>query len=511
MQNEIKTIGDAFQDVPEASEPGSSLSIYDQVIDVLKNIPYLNIGSKQTGVRADDQSGLWIGAKTFADAVAGTFAVGLDGVLYATGAVISGAISASTIDIGGADATSFHVDVAGNMWLGAATLGAAPFSVTNAGVMTATSGTFSGTISGGTIDIGGADSTSFHVDASGNVWAGNATLSGAPFKIESDGDLTATSFSLVSANIISVSNGMGFKNDIPVTFYENGNSTLSGLLKMSTANVMSLFNNNGKVELRSTNNTIELIANNTTAAIFDSSGNANFNGVNAGNIDVGTISSSGITIDSGQNLVFAGTQGSINCGNIDCDAINVNSQSITNVNQISGGSGNMDFNETGRLQVSDHLDPPDGGGKNLGGSSRYWGDISYKTLTDRGCLGWFDEGVELQDGRTVSDVEALLSIKKHPTKMTVYGKPMLDYSSLPKSVYKPARDHSGKEFKRDKKTGEPLPFKEKLASTGEEVEYLPQDGAETTALISIMLGAIKQQAGEMDTFKKALRELGANV
>ena len=48
------------------------------------------------------------------------------------------------INIGGSDSTSFHVDSDGNMFLGAGTLGAAPFKVTNAGVVTATSYTLTG-------------------------------------------------------------------------------------------------------------------------------------------------------------------------------------------------------------------------------------------------------------------------------------------------------------------------------------------------------------------------------
>ena len=65
---------------------------------------------------------------------------------------VSGVLSAGSIDIGGSDATSFHVDVDGNMWLGAATFASGPFRVTSSGAMTAESGTFtSGTITGGTI------------------------------------------------------------------------------------------------------------------------------------------------------------------------------------------------------------------------------------------------------------------------------------------------------------------------------------------------------------------------
>lgn len=60
---------------------------------------------------------------------------------------IAGALSASTIDIGGADATSFHVDTDGNMWLGAATFAASNAKISNAGA-----GTFNSiTITGGSI------------------------------------------------------------------------------------------------------------------------------------------------------------------------------------------------------------------------------------------------------------------------------------------------------------------------------------------------------------------------
>ncbi len=50
--------------------------------------------------------------------------------------VFRGALSASTIDIGGADSTSFHVDIDGNMWSGAAAFASAPFKVSSTGVLT---------------------------------------------------------------------------------------------------------------------------------------------------------------------------------------------------------------------------------------------------------------------------------------------------------------------------------------------------------------------------------------
>jgi hypothetical protein len=72
------------------------------------------------------------------------FRVTRNGILYATGAVISGAITGGTLDIGGADATSFHVDVDGNLWSGAAAYASAPFKVSSAGALTAISGALAG-------------------------------------------------------------------------------------------------------------------------------------------------------------------------------------------------------------------------------------------------------------------------------------------------------------------------------------------------------------------------------
>lgn len=57
--------------------------------------------------------------------------------------------------------------------------------------------TITGNIAAGTIDIGGFDSTSFHVDASGNMWMGAGSYSVAPMKILSTGDLFSTSLNLL--------------------------------------------------------------------------------------------------------------------------------------------------------------------------------------------------------------------------------------------------------------------------------------------------------------------------
>jgi hypothetical protein len=99
-----------------------------------------------------------------------------------------GAFSVTSIDIGGFDESSFHVNTEGDMWLGASASASAPFRVTKAGAMTATSGTFSGAITGSTIDIG-SGATSFHVDINGNMWSGAAAFANGAFRVSNTGAL----------------------------------------------------------------------------------------------------------------------------------------------------------------------------------------------------------------------------------------------------------------------------------------------------------------------------------
>ena len=66
---------------------------------------------------------------------------------------------------------------------------------TFSGALSAASGTFTGELSGGTINIGGNDATSFHVDSAGGMWLGadNSGFASAPFRVTSAGAVTATS------------------------------------------------------------------------------------------------------------------------------------------------------------------------------------------------------------------------------------------------------------------------------------------------------------------------------
>ena len=122
----------------------------------------------------------------------------------------------SRLDIGGDDASSFHVDNDGNMWLGAGILNysTAPFRVSNTGQLTASSVTITnpvvttpnitgGSITGSTITIGSGENV-FKADSNG-IYLGNETFASAEFRVTPAGALTATSADITG--IVNASSG----------------------------------------------------------------------------------------------------------------------------------------------------------------------------------------------------------------------------------------------------------------------------------------------------------------
>lgn len=117
----------------------------------------------------------------------------------------------TALNIGGDDIASFHVDVDGNMWSGAsiANKDTAPFRVSNTGQLTASSVTITnpvvttpaitnGSITGTSLDVG-TGTSSFHVDATGRIWSGNAVFASGPFSVTATGVLTATGATITGA------------------------------------------------------------------------------------------------------------------------------------------------------------------------------------------------------------------------------------------------------------------------------------------------------------------------
>lgn len=183
---------------------------------------------------------------------------------------------------------------------------------TFSGDISAASGTFTGdlsgsNISGGTIDIGGSDSTSFHVDADGNMWLGAGSYASAPFKVSNAGALTATS---VTASDVFVSG-------VAIT----PSATTSAINMNSASSATSTFTmgTNGVVRTSSSYPRIELAqaGSDSFAEFFNSSGSAQLQiGLNAG-------TNSYIVSNSNPLTIFAtGTTDTQSTMNLNANVIN---------------------------------------------------------------------------------------------------------------------------------------------------------------------------------------------
>jgi hypothetical protein len=142
------------------------------------------------------------------------------------------------------------------------------------GVFSTVSGSFSGTI-----DVGGNDATSFHVDTNGNIWSGAATYAAAPFRVSNLGDMLATSgtiggFEIIGDNLVS---GGGYTGSIalgPNASWEPGAASLriEGVNGKTTvfgaAVAFEHISNGGYIQINATTQIIGVRNNSTGTTIY---------------------------------------------------------------------------------------------------------------------------------------------------------------------------------------------------------------------------------------------------
>lgn len=186
----------------------------------LHNSGYLSLGTGDDIARLDAFDAtyrLWIGNSAAESAL---FKVSKAGVLTASGVSISGSITATSGTFGGwtLSATSLK-DTSGltgmssavtagddvRFWAGHATPSSAPFKVTEAGVLTASYASITGTITANAGTIGGftvsssdglysgTAGTRVQMKPGSGIWAGATAIGDAPFSVTSAGALKATS------------------------------------------------------------------------------------------------------------------------------------------------------------------------------------------------------------------------------------------------------------------------------------------------------------------------------
>ena len=150
---------------------------------------------------------------------------------------------------------------------------------------------------------------------------------------------------------------------------------------------------------------------------------------------------------------------------------------------------------------------------NCGGASNYWYYVNTHGLTYH-SMGFYDNGVTIRDNKgklkKVSDLDAILSLRPHPTQVTEGGAPLIDKMSLPVEMYVPAKYDDGRLYDRDPETGYPV-LEKQIETTdavgGTAVRTLREideyaDGEDIGQLLALALGAIKELNSKIDVLQQ---------
>jgi len=360
---------------------------------------YSNFGSVAVGngsqVFRADQSGIWLGASEFVDA---PFSVDMAGNLIASSADFSGTGYTKTVTFAqDAIPTSGAI---GDLWV----------DTNDNNKMYRAASVGATTIAAGQWEE--VDQDTYKLDKVGGTYTTTSTAAAAKVQILPSADIGLIAYTTDGTTVVfKVEVGGANVGDVTIGNYAGGSGVLwdqsAGIMRIKgnmTAGSIDGVAITGGTVIGTTFKTaasgvrIEMTAADAKLSLYDSTGdeagslddyggyimlkaldsrNLTFDS-DGGNIyldqktwvnavldmrdhdieNVTGLSNSGSTItlkddvhiSSSQNLVFDGTQGSINCGAIDCDAIAMNGNALTGVTNITNGgwlsmSGDIDMND----------------------------------------------------------------------------------------------------------------------------------------------------------------------
>ena len=238
------------------------------------NRPYISLG--QTGLIGYGETGIWLGTYGSPSVVSRMSLVGsggsltwdgnnlsVSGAVNATTGNFSGYVTAGGVQLGAAlptnpigsgtanglyiNANNYFVDN-GTTTVFKAGNASNYVSWDGSNLNISGGGTFTGELSGGTINIGGNDTTSFHVNSNGQMWlgAGTTSFATAPFRVDSNGDVTATSATITGAITATSGTFTGTINASGGTFtgYVTGGTSRFGVDVSGTEDGLWLDSNN---------------------------------------------------------------------------------------------------------------------------------------------------------------------------------------------------------------------------------------------------------------------------
>jgi hypothetical protein len=189
---------------------------------------------------------LAIGGSTKASA---PFRVTNAGALTATSGTIGGWTLGTTSLTAGSAGTTVGLDSGGTnpaIYAGSATPGSAPFRVTNAGALTATSGTIGGWTLGTTSLTAGSAGTTVGLDSGGTnpaIYAGSATPGSAPFRVTNAGALTATSGTIGGWTLSDTSLTAKISSTLTARLETDGDAFFGWDLSLTTRTSLAIFSN----------------------------------------------------------------------------------------------------------------------------------------------------------------------------------------------------------------------------------------------------------------------------
>lgn len=369
-----------------------------------------------------------------------------------------------------------------------------------------------GTLNGIDIKIGSGDNV-FKADSNG-IYLGDDSFNSAPFRVNMDGDVIASSLTLTNASVGSGSSYTGdpiqasYIGNLTAGHITSGTITVGGTLQ-PTALVIMESTNTGNSRLRFQRSS-RIWEDNTARLGINSIGSPMFIYVN---------SSEKIVIPSSGQTVFRGgvnSDGGLNVTN--GGNLRVNSGYLW-VNTGSDHSERLYVEGQGKFIgniYTNHHDPRSSNSYNQGGSGAYWAyvnchDVSYHSL------GFYDDGVTVKkDGKLqkVSDVEAIKLMRPHPTIKTKDGSPLLDKKSLPLEMFLPAVRQDGTAYKRSSRDI-PLIEEEEItySKDGKEsrkiklVEREDADGESGGQLLALVLGAVRELSNEIELLQEEITVL----
>jgi len=262
------------------------------------------------------------------------------------------------------------------------------------GELNAASGTFTGELSGGTINIGGNDNSSFHVDSSGNMWVGASSYASAPFKVSSTGALTATSASI--GGYLTSSSSLNADNIDDGTLSADRISTDSLNFNKITASSVEII-----ADMIASNAVLaSKIVSSTTQGTFGVDGDnlyagfGSFSSINVGNKFTGDntgVTMSGVISINATSGSISGTSGSFSSISGSSLSVSGNVSGAGLVDSANGSDTNIDFqssfidlkpNNSLELRIGTttstfygSVNPDQYNTRDLGSSTRRWRDI----------------------------------------------------------------------------------------------------------------------------------------